>query len=160
MAEASSSRGERSKEDEQDEVSSHCGPVSSMTAVARPPHGNQTKELHYFQDYLQRIPKHQRLIIQKEIDRGFKPGEASWLLYHSKFGIKLHLHFFASMTFSEHLAVGVVAISIEVCPSGMELSEGEDLWLHQGTSCSQNWNLHQLSWHPDRERCASESVLY
>lgn len=76
MAEASSSRGERSKEDEQGEAPSHCGPVSSITAVARPPHCNQTKELRYFQDYLQRIPKHQRLRIQKEIDRGSKPGEA------------------------------------------------------------------------------------
>ena len=80
MAETSSSGGESSEEDgEQDEASPsrHRGPVSSVIADTRPPHPNQTKELRYVQDYLQRIPKHQRRRIQKEIDKGFKPGEAS-----------------------------------------------------------------------------------
>ena len=81
MAEASSSGGEfeSSEEDEQDEASPsrRRGPVSSIIAVTRPPHPNQTKKLRYVQDYLQRIPKHQRRRIQQEIDKGFKPGEAS-----------------------------------------------------------------------------------
>ena len=79
MAEASSSEGESSEEDEQDEASPsrRRGPVSSITAATRPPHPNQTKKLRYVQDYLQRIPTHQRRRIQQEIDQGFKPGEAS-----------------------------------------------------------------------------------
>ena len=75
MAEANSSGGESSEEDDHDE--DFRGPVSSITAATRSLHPNQTKELRYVQDYLQRIPKHQRRRIQKEIDKGFKPGEAS-----------------------------------------------------------------------------------
>ena len=78
MAEAISSGEESSEEDNPDEdFPSRRGPVSSTTAASRSRHPNQTKELHYVQDYLQRIPKHQRRRIQKEIDKGFKPGEAS-----------------------------------------------------------------------------------
>ena len=75
MAEAIGSGGESSEEDDHDEdIPSRRGPVSSNTAASRSRHPNQTKELRYFQDYL---PKHQRRRIQKEIDNGFKPGEAS-----------------------------------------------------------------------------------
>ena len=74
MAEAISSEGEESEEDDHDE--DFRRPVSSITAAIRSPHPNQTKELRPVQDYLQRIPKHQRRRIQNELDKGFKPGEA------------------------------------------------------------------------------------
>ena len=80
MAEASSSGGEASEEDDSDEASPSDGSdeasPSHGAANPRPPrHTNKRKELRYFQDYLQRLPKHQRKRIQKEIDKGYKPGE-------------------------------------------------------------------------------------
>ena len=76
MAEASSSGEESSEEEKHDEASpSLRGPVSPITA-ASPPHSNK-KKLRYVRDYLQRLPKHQRRRIQKEIDKGYKPGEAT-----------------------------------------------------------------------------------
>ena len=70
MAEASSSGGE---EEDSDEAS----PNGEITAAnQRPPrHTNKRKKLRYVQDYLRRLPKHQRKRIQKEIDKGYKPGE-------------------------------------------------------------------------------------
>ena len=75
MAEASSSGGEASEEeDDSDEASPSDGEITA--ASPRPPrHTNKRKKLRYFQDYLQRLPKHQRKRIQKEIDKGYKPGE-------------------------------------------------------------------------------------
>jgi hypothetical protein len=79
MAEASSSGGEGSEEEEDDEASpSHGGPVSPITA-ASPRHTNKRKKLRYVQDYLLRVPKHQRRRIQKEIDKGYKSGETDSL---------------------------------------------------------------------------------
>jgi hypothetical protein len=78
MAEASSSGEEGSEEEEHDEASpSHGGPVSPITAASPRPlqHTNKQKKLRYLQDYLQRVPKHQRRRIQTEIDEGYKPGE-------------------------------------------------------------------------------------
>ena len=70
MAEASSSGGEGSEE-ESDEAS----PSDGETSLRPPRHTNKRKKLRYVQDYLQRLPKHQRRRIQKEIDKGYKPGE-------------------------------------------------------------------------------------
>ena len=71
MAEANSSGGE---EDDFDEASPSDDEITA--ASQRPPrHTNKWKKLRYFQDYLQRLPKHQRKRIQKEIDKGYKPGE-------------------------------------------------------------------------------------
>ena len=83
MAEASSSGGEASEEDDSDEASPSDGseeasPSDGEIAAASPHpprHTNNRKELRYFQDYLQRLPKHPRKRIQKEIDKGYKPGE-------------------------------------------------------------------------------------
>ena len=73
MAESSSSGEESGEEEEHDEASpSLRGVVSPITAAS--PHTNK-KQLRYFRDYLQRLPKHQRRRIQKEIDRGYKPGK-------------------------------------------------------------------------------------
>jgi hypothetical protein len=79
MAEASSSGGasEGSEEEEDDEASpSHGGPVST---AASPRHTNKRKKLRYVQDYLLRVPKHQRRRIQKEIDKGYKQGETAFI---------------------------------------------------------------------------------
>ena len=75
MAEASSFGGEASEEeDDSDEASPSDGEITA--ASQRPPrHTNKRKKLRYVQDYLQRLPKHQRKRIQKEIDKGYKPGE-------------------------------------------------------------------------------------
>ena len=75
MAEASSSGGVASEEeDDSDEVSPSDGEIAA--AIQRPQrHTNKRKKLRYVQDYLQRLPKHQRKRIQKEIDKGYKPGE-------------------------------------------------------------------------------------
>ena len=71
MAEASSSGGEGSEEEDSDEASPSDGVITA--ASPRPPrHINKRKKLRYVQDYL---PKHQRRRIQKEIDKGYKPGE-------------------------------------------------------------------------------------
>ena len=71
MADSSSSE-ESSDEDEHDKASpSLTDPVSS-TAAARHPN---RKKLRYVRDYLQRLPKHQRRRIQKEIKKNPKPGE-------------------------------------------------------------------------------------
>ena len=77
MAEASSSGGEASEEeDDSDEASPSDGEITA--ASQRPQrHTNKRKKLRYFQDYLQRLPKHQRKRIQKEIDKGYKPGETT-----------------------------------------------------------------------------------
>ena len=77
MAEASSSGGEASEEeDDSDEASPSDGEITA--ASPRPQrHTNKRKELRYVQDYLQRLPKHQRKRIQKEIDKGYKPGETA-----------------------------------------------------------------------------------
>ena len=76
MAEVSSPGEESSKEEEHDEdPPSRRGPVSPITA-ASPPHSNK-KKVHYVRDYLQRLPKHQRRRIQKEIDKGYKPGDTT-----------------------------------------------------------------------------------
>jgi hypothetical protein len=78
MAEASSSGGKGSEEEEHNEASpSHGGPVSPITAASSRPlrHTNKRKKLRYLQDYLLRVPKHQRQRIQTEIDKGYKPGE-------------------------------------------------------------------------------------
>ena len=73
MAEASSSGGEASEEEEDSDGAS---PSDGEIASQRPPrHTNKRKKLRYVQDYLQRLPKHQRKRIQKEIDKGYKPGE-------------------------------------------------------------------------------------
>ena len=60
MAEASSSGGEASEEEEDSDEASPS---------------NKRKELRYVQDYLQRLSKHQRKRIQKEVNKGYKPGE-------------------------------------------------------------------------------------
>ena len=87
MAEASSSGGGSSlpnmegggqaissEEENSDEASPSDGEITAVSQ--RPPrHTNKRKLLHYVQDYLQRLPKHQRKRIQKEIDKGYKPGE-------------------------------------------------------------------------------------
>ena len=75
MAEASSSGVEASEEEDgSDEASPSDGEIAA--ASQRPPrHTNKRKKLCYVQDYLQRLPKHQRKRIQKEIDKGYKPGE-------------------------------------------------------------------------------------
>ena len=80
MAEASSFGGEGSEEeDDSDEASPSDGEITA--ASQRPPrHTNKRKKLRYVQDYLQRLPKHQRKRIQKEIDKGYKPGENDYLL--------------------------------------------------------------------------------
>ena len=71
MAEASSSGGEGSEEDD-------ASPSDGEITAARPlRHTNKRKKLRYLQDYLQRLPKHQRKRIQKEIDKGYKPGETA-----------------------------------------------------------------------------------
>ena len=71
MADSSSSE-ESSDEDEHDEDSpSHPDPVGSTSAARHP----NRKKLRYFRDYLQRLPKHQRRRIKKEIKKGIKPGE-------------------------------------------------------------------------------------
>ena len=76
MAEASSSGGEGSEEDDSDEASPRPSDGEITAASPRPPrHTNKRKKLRYVQDYLQRLPKHQRRRIQKEIDEGYKPGE-------------------------------------------------------------------------------------
>ena len=76
MAEASSSGGEWSEKDNSDEASPSDGGI--IAASQRPPrHTNKRKKLRYIQDYLQRLPKHQRWRIQKEIDKGYKPGETA-----------------------------------------------------------------------------------
>ena len=82
MAETISSGGEASEEeDDCDEASPSDGEITA--ASQRPPrHTNKRKELRYVQDYLQRLPKHQRKRIQKQIDKGYKPGRiptALWL---------------------------------------------------------------------------------
>ena len=78
MAEASSSGGEASEEDS-DEASPSDGEITA--ASQRPPRlTNKRKKLRYVQDYLQRLPKHQRKRIQKEIDKGYKPGENDYIL--------------------------------------------------------------------------------
>ena len=79
MAEASSSGGEASgEEDDSDEASPSDGEIT--TASQRPPrHTNKRKKLRYGQDYLQRTPKHQRKRIKKEIDKSYKPGETAAL---------------------------------------------------------------------------------
>jgi hypothetical protein len=81
MAEASSSGGEGSEEEEEDDDASpsHGGPVIPTTA-ASPRHTNRRKKLRYVQDYLQRVPKHQRRRIQKEIDNSYKPGETAFII--------------------------------------------------------------------------------
>jgi hypothetical protein len=78
MAEASSSGGEGREEDEEHDEASKS--LASRITAARysPPaqrHTNQRMKLRYVQDYLLRVPKHQRRRIQKEIDKGYKPGE-------------------------------------------------------------------------------------
>ena len=71
MADSSSSE-ESSDEDEHDEASpSLPDPVGSTSAARHP----NRKKLRYFRDYLQRLPKHQRRRIQKEIEKCPKPGE-------------------------------------------------------------------------------------
>ena len=96
MAEASSSGEESSEEEKYDEASpSLRGPVSPITA-ASPPHSNK-KKLRYVRDYLQRVPKHQRRRIQKEIDKGYKPGEAT-----SRYVIQLVLHSWASYYYCQY----------------------------------------------------------
>ena len=76
---ASSSSEESSDEDEHDEASSSLpDPVGSTSA---PRHPNR-KKLRYFSDYLQRLPKHQRRRIQKEIKKSPKPGETD--MYNRK----------------------------------------------------------------------------
>ncbi|MCG8623911.1 MAG: hypothetical protein MJE68_18210 [Proteobacteria bacterium] len=84
MAEASSSGGEASEEeDDSDEASPSDGSDEASpsdgeitAANPRPPrHTNKRKELRYVQYYLQKLPKHQRKKIQKEVDEGYKPGE-------------------------------------------------------------------------------------
>ena len=71
MAEPSSSE-ESSDENEHDQASpSLSDPVSPTTAARHP----NRKKLRYVRDYLQRLPKHQRRRIKKEIKRGQKPGE-------------------------------------------------------------------------------------
>ena len=74
MAETSSSGGEGSQEDDFDDASPSDGEI---TAASQHPqrHTNKRKELRYFQDYLQRLPKHQRKRIQNEINKGYIPGE-------------------------------------------------------------------------------------
>ena len=68
-----------SSEDEHDEASSSLpDPVGSTSA---PRHPNR-KKLRYFSDYLQRLPKHQRRRIQKEIKKSPKPGETD--MYNRK----------------------------------------------------------------------------
>jgi hypothetical protein len=56
---------------------SHGGLVSPIIAAIPPPprHTNKRKKLGYVQDYPLRVPKHKRRRIQKEIDKGYKPGE-------------------------------------------------------------------------------------
>ena len=67
MAEPSSS-----EERKHDQASpSLSDPVSPTTAARHP----NRKKLRYVRDYLQRLPKHQRRRIKKEIKRGQKPGE-------------------------------------------------------------------------------------
>ena len=76
MAEASSSGGEASGEEEDgsDEASPSDGEIAAASQRPRR-HTNKRKKLRYVQDYLQRLPKHQRKRIQKEIDKGYKQGE-------------------------------------------------------------------------------------
>ena len=73
MAEASSSGGE---EDDSDEASPSDGEITAASQRLQR-HTNKRKKLRYVQDYLQRLPKHQRKRIQKEIDKGYKPGETA-----------------------------------------------------------------------------------
>ena len=93
MAEASSSGGEASEEEDDssdiyyyesseaslsdgsDEASPSDGEIIATTSPRPPRHTNKRKKIRYVQDYLQRLPKHQRKRIQKEIDKGYKPGE-------------------------------------------------------------------------------------
>ena len=92
MAEASSSGGEASEEEDDssdiyyyessetslsdgsDEASPSDGEIAAASQRPRR-HTNKRKELRYIQDYLQRLPKHQRKRIQKEVNKGYKPGE-------------------------------------------------------------------------------------
>ena len=88
MAEASSSGGEASEEEEDgsDEASPSDGEI---TAASPPPPllTNKRKKLRYLQDYLKRLPKHQRKRIQKEIDKGYKPGETAAMHTATKFNV-------------------------------------------------------------------------
>ena len=79
MAEASSFGEESSEEEHEEATPSLSGPVSQITAASTP-HTNK-KNLRYCRDYLQRLPKHQRRRIQKEVKKGFKPGETDCCVY-------------------------------------------------------------------------------
>ena len=106
MAEASSSGGEASEEEEEDsdessqsDGSDEASPSDGEIAAAsqRPRrHTNKRMELRYLQDYLQRLPKHQRKRIQKEIDKGYKPGELDRRYAYSHKLIGLVHHYLAS----------------------------------------------------------------
>ena len=73
MADSSTcSSEESSDEDEHGEASASLPDPVGSTAAARHPN---RKKLRYFRDYLQRLPKHQRRRIQKEIEKSPKPGE-------------------------------------------------------------------------------------
>ena len=75
MAESSSS--EESSDEYEHRSPSLSGPVSpKISPTAAASHPNR-KKLRYFRDYLQRLPKHQRRRIQKEIKKGRKPGEVN-----------------------------------------------------------------------------------
>ena len=78
---ASSSGGEGSEEEyDADETSPS---YREITAASQRPlrHTNKKKKLRYLQDYLQRLPKHQRRRIQKEIDKEYKPGESAAIYF-------------------------------------------------------------------------------
>ena len=73
MADSSTcSSEESSDEDEHNEASPSLPDPVGSTAAARHPN---RKKLRYVRDYLQRLPKHQRRRIQKEIEKSPKPGE-------------------------------------------------------------------------------------
>jgi hypothetical protein len=91
VAESSSSEEESNEEEEEEHYKSSRRarrpdsprpgpgfPISQHFMTARG-HTNKRKKLRYVQDYLLRVPKHQRRRIQKEIDKGYKPGETDCL---------------------------------------------------------------------------------